>query len=232
MKVGDFQKAISASSSSYSAFMKQNGSNKGSASSVYGNAFAFFKCRELNGVKIKKQKLAAPSTTGGETSGGKTASASVNTNFGDIMLEDEEENEVPVYDSCDEIRKKIRAYLAKTLMSQAQFSREMGKMVHPNKASVSGLAAFLGKKGPAAGNTTQVFYCSYVFFEKMRIRDGKPKTEHRLGMEDAWDGCEPFGKKTPGMEVKKMIDRETYLVPANSNFQIYQDEFGKATRGW
>ena len=40
---------------------------------------------------------------------------------------------------------------------------------------VSGVAGFMRKKGPAAGNTSMAFYASYVFFEKMRIRDGKPK---------------------------------------------------------
>lgn len=208
--------------------MRQNGPYKGANSCVYQNAFAFFKLRELNGVKIKRAKV--DQTAGGE--GGKGSGKSqVDTDFEGIELEGEEENEVPVYDSCDEIRKKIRAYLTKTGMPQAAFSRELAKMFRPEK-KVSGLAGFMGKKGPAAGNTSAAFYASYVFFEKMRIRGGKPKSQHRLGMEDAWDGCEPFGSHKPGMELKRVIDRQEYIVPANSNISLYQNEFGKAIRGW
>ncbi|KUJ15937.1 uncharacterized protein LY89DRAFT_618637 [Mollisia scopiformis] len=202
MKVGEFQRAIGTNSKSYHTFMNQSGPYKGNGSSVYGNAFAFFKHRELNGVKIAKKAKVVEAAT---AKGGKA-----DTDFEGIMLEGEEENEVPVYDSCDEIRKKIRKYLRETNMSQAAFSREIAKSFHPEK-KVSGLAAFMAKKGPAAGNTSSAFYGSYVFFEKMRVRDRKPKTEHRLGMEDAWDGCEPFGSGKPGMDTKKMIDRESYI---------------------
>lgn len=224
MKVGEFQKAIGASSSTYSAFMRQNGPYKGANSCVYQNAFAFFKLRELNGVKIKKAKIGS-AVEGGKGSG----KSEVDTNFEDIELEGEEDNEVPVYDSCEEIRKKIRAYLKKTGMTQAAFGRELGKMFNPEK-KVSGLAGFMGKKGPAAGNTNAAFYAGYVFFEKLRIRDGKPKSEHRLGMEDAWDGCEPYGSGKPGMGTKKVLDRVQYIGSAGSS--LYQNEFGKPTVGW
>jgi hypothetical protein len=42
----------------------------------------------------------------------------------------------------------------------------------------------LGKRGPRAGNTSSVYYGSCVFFEKIRIRDGKAKTKTRLEMEE------------------------------------------------
>ena len=41
-------------------------------------------------------------------------------------------------------------------------------------------------KGPMAGASHNVFYGAYVFFEKVRIAEGKPKTKHRLDMEAAW----------------------------------------------
>lgn len=60
MRVGEFQKAINVTSNAYSMFMGQNGPYKGSGSSVYPAAWAFFKKRELRGVKtIKKQRTAA-----------------------------------------------------------------------------------------------------------------------------------------------------------------------------
>jgi hypothetical protein len=45
------------------------------------------------------------------------------------------------------------------------------------------LNEFLGKKGLNLGNLSSIFYTSYVFFEKMRIRDSKPKTAFREEME-------------------------------------------------
>jgi hypothetical protein len=45
------------------------------------------------------------------------------------------------------------------------------------------LRDFLDKKGASAGNTSSAFYASYVFFEKMRLKDGKGKSKHRLEME-------------------------------------------------
>lgn len=45
------------------------------------------------------------------------------------------------------------------------------------------LNEFLSKKGGTAGNTSVVFYGSYVFFEKMGVRDKKPKSKHRQDMD-------------------------------------------------
>jgi hypothetical protein len=215
MKVGEFQKAIGTNSKSYTAFMGQKGANKGVNSMVYQNAFAFFKHRELNGVKAPKKKV-------------KKDEEAVATDVSGIQLEGEEDNEVPVYDTCDETRKKIRAYLARPDITQAGFCREIAK-TYGDGRKVTGLAAFLGKKGPTAGNTAAVFYASYVFFEKLRIREGKPKSKFRLEMEDIHDGCTPYGKSTPGMELKTVMSNQRYLVSANS--RVYEDKYGRVTIG-
>lgn len=39
------------------------------------------------------------------------------------------------------------------------------------------------QEGASAGNNSAIFYSSYVFFEKLRLRDGKPKAKHRKEME-------------------------------------------------
>jgi hypothetical protein len=33
-----------------------------------------------------------------------------------------------------------------------------------------------------------VFYAAYVFFEKLRLAEGKQKSKHRLEMEEIWGG--------------------------------------------
>lgn len=205
MKVTEFQRAIGASSKTYNNFMGQNGPDKGSGSSVYYNAFAFFKKRELQGIKIPKKKA-------------KPAVESAKNDVSGVQLEGEAEQNVPVYDSCDEIRKKINAYLREPGITQAGFLREIAKSFPEGKKIQSKvLNDFLGKKGALAGNTSAVFYGSYVFFEKMRVRDGKSKSKHRLGME------EEYGDEN-GLDVKNR-SRDRCWVRADEH--PWQDKYGK-----
>lgn len=62
-----------------------------------------FKLRESNGAKItKKKKVEGTSST--REAGEKARERTTDTNFDSIELEEEEENEVPVYDLCHGIR--------------------------------------------------------------------------------------------------------------------------------
>ncbi|PMD43726.1 hypothetical protein L207DRAFT_485209 [Hyaloscypha variabilis F] len=227
MKVGEFQRAIGASSSTYCAFMKKTGSMGGAGSNVYRNAFAFFKLRELNGENRKKKVK-----VGGEGVGKKKEAES--EDFTGVILDGEEEGEVPIFDSCDEVRRKMNQYFSKTGMSKAAFGRETGKLFgggEEKKIGGGSVTQFLAKRGPMAGNTTSVYYGAYVFFEKIRVRDGEPMTEHREGMEDAWDGCDPRFWRQEGVDRSRIIDRIEYITFA-SGPDIYQDEYGKPVVGW
>lgn len=55
MKVGEFQKTINTSTKVFSSFMTQDGPYKGSGSSVYYSAWAFFKKRELRVVNADRK---------------------------------------------------------------------------------------------------------------------------------------------------------------------------------
>lgn len=204
MKVGEFQKAICVNSRSYGTFMGQSGPYKGSGSSVYVNAFAFFKHRELNGIKPLKKKV-------------KKEDEVKQNDVSAIVLDGEAEGEVKVYDTCDEVRKKIRAYLAGPSVTQAGFLREIAKTYgNDRKIQSKSLNDFLGKKGPMAGNTNTVFYSSYVFFEKLRIRDGKPKSKFRLEMEGVWKS---------GVDVKNRNDGKYWTVSGGA--VPYEDKYGR-----
>lgn len=48
------------------------------------------------------------------------------------------------------------------------------------------LKAFQTKKGADAGNSSTVFYGAYVYFEKLRIKEGKKKGKKREKMEEVW----------------------------------------------
>lgn len=217
MKVGEFQKAIGTNSRSYSAFMGQSGANEGANSMVYQNAFVFFKHRELNGIKAPKKKVKKKV---------KKEDEDKTTDVSGVHLEGEEEGEVPVYATCDVVRKKIREYLTNPSVTQAGFCREISKTYTDGK-KVTGatLSAFLGKKGPTAGNTSGAFYASYVFFEKIRIRDGKNKTQFREEMEDIYDGCQPYGNPNPGMDLKTLASNQRYIV--SRDVRPYEDKYGQ-----
>ena len=102
-----------------------------------------------------------------------------------ITLDGEDDrNNVMVYDTCDDLRRKINQYLRQPKMTQAALCRELGQQFHPpKKVNASSCAAFLKKKGPTAGNDSPVFYGSYVYFEKLRIKKGGNKSKKRLDVE-------------------------------------------------
>ncbi len=83
---------------------------------------------------------------------------------------------------------------------------------------------FLAKRGANAGNTSGIFYAAYIFFEKMRICDGQPKSEFRLIMEDIYDGFnrwENNGK--PGVNLTRRNTK--YFCRAGQ--QPYTDLYGR-----
>ncbi|KAI1473162.1 uncharacterized protein F4812DRAFT_411810 [Daldinia caldariorum] len=184
MKVGEFQEAIGVSSTAYQRFMNQNGTYKGQESDTYLKASAFFKKRELQGLKAAPPKRPR-----------KSDSKALDT--GDIKLGGEDTQSVKVHDTCDEIRKKIRAFLRKPHITRSAFCRAIGESFPEHKQiSPRQLKAFLDKKGSMSGNTSPVFYGAYVFFEKLRIKEGKPKSEMRLEMEK----IHPRGLNTTELE--------------------------------
>jgi hypothetical protein len=94
MKVGEFQKTINVTSTTYSRFMTQHGQFKGVESSVYLAAWAFFKKREMRGIKTTANKKAKKNE-------GERAKDSV-PSVDEVELEGEKEDKVPVFGKlCD-----------------------------------------------------------------------------------------------------------------------------------
>lgn len=186
MKIGEFQKAIGVSAKSYSTFMGKNGPNAGDNTATYGAAWAFFKKRDLMGLKpLKKAKVAAP-TTRGTTAAVISLSPAVSITA--VTLPGEETDSIPIYDTCDEVRHKISAHLCLPSVTGAQFCRDIAAMYHltNKKIQLKQLSDFRNKKGAHAGNTSVVYYAAYVFFEKTRVAQGKAKSKARLNMEELY----------------------------------------------
>ena len=129
-----------------------------------------------------------------------------------IKRDGESDGEVPVYDTCDIVRKKIKSYLKSSNITRAGFLRANGE-THRKKKKISkefathlsgalpsslllisllyrskSLNVFLAKRGANAGNASGIFYAAYLFFEKMRICDGQLKSEFILMIEDIYGG--------------------------------------------
>ncbi|KAF5871607.1 uncharacterized protein Bfra_008630 [Botrytis fragariae] len=83
-----------------------------------------------------------------------------------IELQGEETESVPIYDSCHEIRKKLKVFLRNVSSNESALSR--------NRQN----------KDPH-GNQSPAYYAAYVF-EKTRTRDGKPKSQDRENSEKIW----------------------------------------------
>lgn len=213
MNKTEFAKAIGCrGTGTLSSFMNKTGRRGGSQSSVWYMAFAWFKQREVAGLKMpdvtKRQKLDADRVVAAAVAAPATASPPVRPTIpgrsvtmaeiraaaapavvANIFLPGEEDGTVYVFDSCDEVRRKINAHLLRPGVTQAGFCRELTAQMPPGTKAIltAQLATFRGKQGAIAGAKTNTFYAAYVYFEKVRLVRKEPKTEHRLGMEIAWD---------------------------------------------
>lgn len=216
MKIGQFQDVLGVTSRGYNAFLRQNGQMKGAESNTYASAHRFFAKRELQGIKEPKKKAA--------TSKKAKKEAEQKFDVSGIHLDGEEDVEVEIYDTCDVVRRKIRAHLRDPAVTQAGFLRDIAKTYPASmnkKIAAKSLNDFLSKSGANVGNTSSVFYAAYVFFEKLRIRDGKPKTKFREEMEDIWEARGGFDTETPWhAPVICHVDSHPYI-----------DEYGRFRNG-
>lgn len=104
-----------------------------------------------------------------------------------VRLRGEKRAAVPVFDSCDEIRAKLDAYLSHP---QRPTRAHFCSVLHAQLKATSSkgiwgiqLQLFRSKQGLSAGNNMSIYYAAYIFFEKLRIAEGRPKSSHRLEME-------------------------------------------------
>ncbi|SPJ88775.1 uncharacterized protein FTOL_12669 [Fusarium torulosum] len=191
MSKAEFCRATGANSNSLNKFLKQKGPMGGSGSCVWYNAYAWFKQREVMGLKMpdpKKRQLEQQKkddAAGGTPSKAPSSAAKTSKDLPDISeiyLQGEETDEVPVYDDCDEFRRKINAHMKTPGLTQAQFCCDLyAQLKAPKCKSIQPkqLTDFRVAKGSNTGAKSSVFYAAYVYFEKLRIAQGKPTTKHR-----------------------------------------------------
>ncbi|KAI1427326.1 hypothetical protein F5Y12DRAFT_184604 [Xylaria sp. FL1777] len=242
MKKTEFTKAIGVNANSLNKFLQASGQMGGSGSSTYYNAWAWFKQREVAKVKMpdvkKRQKLEADAATAAAAGGTEAGSSSSRTpssaammavatallEISNIHLPGEETDSVEVYDTCDEIRRKINAHLKTPGLTQTQFCRDLYAQLRAPKCKAiqsKQLADFRAMKGPRTGARSSVFYAAYVYFEKLRLARGGPKSAHRTTMESVWAAEGGF---------ERDVDHRTgFIVPTGST--VHFDQYGLARTG-
>lgn len=209
------QNKLGVSPNSYRSFMNAKGPQGGIESNTFAAAHLFFAKREDRGYKQPRAKRR------------KTSEADVKKSNVDGMptINGEKEGTVKIYDTCDDIRTKITNHLKKTNLTKVALAKELSKCQGRGEPDITGagISKFQQKSGPLAGNSNRVFYAAYVFFEKLRLKDGKAKSKKRTEMEKA------HGAK--GVMTDRPI--ETVHFKTISGDSVYIDKYGKIcnTRG-
>ncbi|KAJ7125794.1 hypothetical protein C8R43DRAFT_932111 [Mycena crocata] len=165
--------------------------------------------------KRKAQDASGPSKAAKKSKKAATSDGSADALF-DITLDGDEDASVEIYDSCDELRRKINALLHTGTITKAALLRDMSRAAYTDAPKIQSkqLTDFLTKHGATSGSTSRVCYASYVYFEKKRIAEGKAKSDHRCDMEDQWLGLGGLPRKRP----------EKYLCSVDD--EIVENELG------
>jgi hypothetical protein len=209
MGVGEFCDTIKVSSNAYRRFVQQSGKTKAVQSDVYVAAAIYFRQREVARLKLptaasKKAKTTSQASPGASAStgnsngcgdgGGVAPGGGDDPNgpgdFRQIELPGEATDSVPAYDTCADVCRKISAYLREPKNTQAQLCRDLYAQLNgPEKGKSlqsAQLQRFRGGSGVNEGGDSKVFYAGYVFFEKKRLAEIKPKSKKRQEMEGVW----------------------------------------------
>jgi hypothetical protein len=146
----------------------------------------------------------------------------------DIHLDGEIDEDVKIYDTCDDVRKKVNEHLKTS--SQAAFARELSEMLPVTKINASHVSRFVKMKGPMAGGHNPVFYGAYLYFEKLRIKQGKKKSAKREKMEDHWASQGGFPREGSHNTYLTCRTGESWKIDALGRLQIKGTPSGGFTR--
>ena len=154
-------------------------------------AACFFKKRELAGLSMPRKKAKTANSSADSSKGDNPAPKTKKDDFdvSGVDIPGQDTDSVPIYDTCDDIRKKMSAHLRDTSATQAGFLRQLSAQYIERPSSglgASSLRTFQSHAGASAASKMPIFHAAYVYFEKLRVKQGKPKTKKRQEMEKVW----------------------------------------------
>lgn len=152
--------------------MRGNGPKAGWESRTYERAGVFFRERQLQGLP---QRLPASARKKVKTADKTKAECQRLSVPADVELSGEEQGAVPVYETCDTMRRQIRTLLKKDGVTQAAYLRAIAKC-GPGEPSVQ----------PRVLCKSLAFYGSYVFFLRS---EGSRRASQRASSGRKWRRC-------------------------------------------
>ncbi|TGO16382.1 hypothetical protein BTUL_0029g00730 [Botrytis tulipae] len=107
--------------------------------------------------------------------------------FQPLMQIDHDGEHLPVLLlDCNQVRLEIQNFIISGEMDVTNFQGAIGASGKSERGVLTKtLNNFMKQKDPH-GNQSPVDYAAYVFFEKTRVRDGKPKSQDRENSEKNW----------------------------------------------
>ncbi|KAI0670020.1 hypothetical protein C8Q78DRAFT_975923 [Trametes maxima] len=124
--------------------------------------------------KARTSDVGEGSSSGAGAKKGKTVTAEAPKNWRDVVLEGEEEVSNNGSDDCNDIRRKILALQKEPDFKVTHWLKEIGNI---NNNSYQ---RFMKASGATGGASNGTYYAAYVYFEKVRIAQGKKKTAKRI----------------------------------------------------
>jgi len=175
VKVTHWLKQINVNSNSYQRFMKLKGTWNGTGNGTYWGAMRYFKKqKKIKDSMSKNDKIKLKKSKDKKNNENKIIIENMMNKI--KKIEKDYDNNGPIYDDCNEIRKKIKAFLGKGLMKHSQFFKILGENLQHN--SFNKFMSFGPERLSGASNKT--YRLAYHFFEKLRLSEGKTKTKKRL----------------------------------------------------
>ena len=166
-----FLKECSINSNSFRNFMKYKGEYTGIDNQTYRGALRFFDKREKQN---KENKGTATPENRNIAKLQKQEKKLEGVNFLEKL--DAIYEEGPIFDDCEDVRKKILALIGSGILTQKKITEVL-------KCTAASLKNFLKVKGKFEGRGCKVYYTGYHLFERVRIAEDKPKTKKRMKAE-------------------------------------------------
>ncbi|KAH7102328.1 hypothetical protein BKA62DRAFT_111885 [Auriculariales sp. MPI-PUGE-AT-0066] len=104
----------------------------------------------------------------------KVGSEPVVARWQDVALNVEE----PIFDDCNDIRRKIRLIMATPDFELGAWLSDIGGVAEQD------MRLFLGEIGSDGGQSNPTFRAGWLYFEKVRLLENRPKTVKRLTAEE------------------------------------------------
>ena len=151
--------------------MQQSGKEKGMGSDTFVAAWEFFKKREMAGLKMPPAKKTKTAEAGNKKSSKKATDEAIDVS--DIHLDLEDREAVPIFDTCNEVRRKIRLYLKRPGVSKAGLLRQLAEQLSEKPStgvSTTCFTTFMAQKGNMRCGGALIYYGAYCLLRSSASR--------------------------------------------------------------